>query len=243
MPNSFFQFKQFRIDQDRCGMKVTTDGCLLGAIVAEFIEEQEEPKRLLDIGTGTGLLSLMVAQATTESQIDAIEIDADAFSQASLNFSTSPWSDRLFSHHSAAQNFVSSISEPCFDLIISNPPFFHENSKGSDERKNLAVHNNTLPFSDLAQYIHQLLTSSGTAIIMYPEWEMHQFTRAMSQSGINPSLQYAVQDRSDSEVIRMITFFNRAQTEPLYKSLVIKDSDGRYSKLFLALLKEYYLHL
>lgn len=117
MPNTYFQFKQFRIDQDQTAMKVTTEACILGA----WVDEQIPPQTVLDIGTGTGLLALMLAQKFPQAEIDAVEIDQGAFTQAHANFHSSPWPERLQVFHQRIQDFDPGKK---YDLIISNPPFF-----------------------------------------------------------------------------------------------------------------------
>ena len=143
MANSYFQFKQFTIRQDRCAMKVTTDGCLFGAWAAEKINSVTHPdyfgKELvinscIDIGTGTGLLALMMAQQS-KLFIDTIEIDKDAFEQASENIAASPWAGRIKIIHRDAKGFT---SQNKYNVIISNPPFYEKELKGQDAKKNLA---------------------------------------------------------------------------------------------------------
>jgi tRNA1Val (adenine37-N6)-methyltransferase len=122
MSNSYFQFKQFIIHQDRCAMKVTTDGCLFGSLSPTLIKE-ERVINVLDIGTGTGLLSLMLAQAKHNAYIDAIEIDKDAFEQACQNVEVSPWGGRIKVFHADARD---NEFPHKYDLIISNPPFYEK---------------------------------------------------------------------------------------------------------------------
>ena len=123
-----FQFKQFLVNQDRCAMKIGTDGVLLGA----WCPIDNNPFSVLDIGAGTGILSLMLAQKSNASQIDAIEIDEDAYEQCVANFENSPWGDRLFCFHAGLDEFIDE-PEDQYDIIISNPPFYSENYKtGSD---------------------------------------------------------------------------------------------------------------
>src|SRR5690606_23546709 len=143
--NKAFQFKQFTIEQDRCAMKIGTDGILLGAWV-----ELKDPYSILDIGAGTGVIGLMMAQRSDAGLIDAIEIDDDAYEQCVDNFENSPWNDRLFCYHASLNEFAEEMKdEEKYDLIISNPPFYTEVFKGSDEVRNLARFADALPFEDL----------------------------------------------------------------------------------------------
>ena len=124
MSNKAFQFKEFIVAQDRCAMKIGTDGVLLGA----WVDVPEHINSILDIGTGTGLIALQLAQRSDAEIIDALEIEPQAFEQAVENFENSPWSDRLFCYHASFQNFVSEIDDK-YDLIVSNPPFFNDTFK------------------------------------------------------------------------------------------------------------------
>ena len=148
MPNQFFKFKQFTIDQDQCAMKVCTDSCLFGAWVAEYLEQEKNSlKTILDIGTGTGLLSLMLAQKTT-ANIDAVEIEEAASLQASNNFLASPWNNRLQVYHAPIQLFKP-IHPKSYVFIICNPPFYENNLKTDNQLKNLALHSEALSLANL----------------------------------------------------------------------------------------------
>ena len=125
---SKFQFKQFSLEQDRCAMKIGTDGVLLGA----WTPIENNPFSILDIGTGTGIIALMLAQRSNAEQIDALEIDEDAYEQATDNFENSPWNDRLFCFHAGLDEFVEE-PEDEYDLIVSNPPFHGEDYKSSND--------------------------------------------------------------------------------------------------------------
>ena len=136
-----FQFKQFSVAQDRCEMKVGTDAVLLGAWSAL----DHMPNTILDIGSGTGILALIMAQRSTAELIDALEIDADAYEQCVYNFETSDWGDRLFCYHASLDEFVGEI-EDTYDLIISNPPFYTDHFKSRNEARNKARFEDALPF-------------------------------------------------------------------------------------------------
>ena len=137
MANTYFQFRQFIIHQDRCAMKVTTDACLFGAWVANQIKNTgSEFSTALDIGTGTGLLSLMVSQKN-DLKIDTIEIEDDAFEQLKENIADSPWKDRINLFHNDVRNFIFNQQ---YDVIFSNPPFYENELKSDDAKRNLALH-------------------------------------------------------------------------------------------------------
>src|SRR5690554_2397329 len=171
MPNSYFQFKQFIIHQDNCGMKITTDAVVLGALASH-----ELAGRVLDIGTGTGVIALMLAQRFPESLIQGIEIDQHAFVQAKENVALSPWKDRIKLFPQSFQEFLAVKPEP-FDLIVSNPPYFPDHIKSKDHQRNLALHNDALPFQDLVNGVASLLASNGLFWIILPESQMQDLAK------------------------------------------------------------------
>jgi len=156
-----FKFKQFSINQDKTAMKVGTDGVLLGA----WTPTNHNPFSILDIGTGTGLIALMLAQRTTAEQIDALEIDEDAYEQAVDNFENSPWSDRLFCFHAGLDEFIEE-PEDEYDLIVSNPPFYSEDYKTENEQRDLARFQDALPFEDLVEAADLLLSENGILAVI-----------------------------------------------------------------------------
>lgn len=240
MANSYFQFKQFRIDQGLCGMKVTTDACLFGAIAAASVTKGTPASKVLDIGTGTGLLSLMLAQTSPDSEIHALEIDQDAFAQANLNFQNSPWSERLTIEHSSFQDFN---TDTKFDLIISNPPFFSKNQLGESAKKNLAVHNDSLSIDQLATGVTNHLSEKGELFLLYPPFEMGLFIEAAAALNLFPNQIFEIKDNTSKKVIRQMALFSNIKIEIKTIELVIKQNDGNYTQAFIDLLKPYYLHL
>ena len=239
MPNTYFQFKQFRIDQERSGMKVTTDGCLFGAWVARYIQQfGEQAKHILDIGTGTGLLSLMIAQTTGESQIDAIEINKSAFEEANYNFHQSPWSDQVSCHHTSLQNFQ---PDKKYQHIVCNPPFFKDNLKGNQTNKNQALHNDHLPMEDLVDGINRLLADDGEVFILYPEMEMSHFSELMKAQGFLFNVKVIVRNTRNSSPIRVIAMFSKKASKTTTTEIIIKEENGSYSFGFGELLEPYYL--
>lgn len=239
MSNTFFQFKQFRINQAQAGMKVTTDACLFGAGVAAYIEKRQvEPAQLLDIGTGTGLLALMLAQATTSTEITAIEMNELSVSEAAGNFSTSPWKERLRVNRTSLQDFD---SDAKYDLIICNPPFFGKNQKGRIRNKNQAVHNDHLSMEDLTHGIHRLLANDGEVWVLYPEWEMKAFIKWMEKSELFVNDLILIKNKVSAPVFRMIAKFTREKHDVQESELLIRNDDGGYSQNFSQLVKEYYL--
>ena len=235
MPNSYFQFKHFRIDQDLCGMKVTTDGCFMGAVVPV-----EEGMKVLDIGTGTGLLSLMLAQRA-DIQIHAVEIDKKAFEQAKSNFQVSPWSERIEVYNSPLQSFESTTQ---YELIICNPPFFKASQKGQQENKNKALHAQHLSMEDLAIHAKRLLAPEAAFWVMYPAQEMNEFIAIAQNQGFSPESAFILRNTPNSPVFRKIVKFTFNETDTdLVSEIAIRNVKGEYTDSFNALLKDYYLHL
>lgn len=157
-----FRFKQFKVQQDRCAMKVGTDGVLLGALATGG-------RRILDIGTGTGLVALMMAQRFPESRLTAIDIDGDACSQATQNAAGSPFGDRVTVQHTALADFAAD-SSGCgaYDAIVCNPPFFENSLECPDDRRTAARHTSSLPFAELAANAARLLSDGGTMTVIVP---------------------------------------------------------------------------
>ena len=161
MPNPYFRFKRFVISHDRCAMKVGTDGVLLGA----WVDVEDAPSSVLDIGTGTGLIALMIAQRAEQARIDAIDIDHDAVEQAMENVSKTQWRNRVFVHQKDVRDMEA--KEP-YDLIISNPPFFVENVCCPDGQRNLARHAHGLDFDELLKAVDRMLRESGKFAVVLP---------------------------------------------------------------------------
>ena len=158
-----FQFKQFSIQQDRCAMKIGTDGVLLGA----WCPVGHHPFSILDVGAGTGVIALMLAQRSSAEQIDAIEIEEEAYEQCVDNFENSPWGDRLFCFHAGLDEFMDE-PEDEYDLIVSNPPFYTDDYKSEDAARDLARFVDALPFEDLIEAASLLLSEKGVLAVIIP---------------------------------------------------------------------------
>jgi len=235
LPNSYFQFKQFRIEQDQAGMKVTTDGCLFGALIKPI-----SAGTILDIGTGTGLLSLMLAQRT-DAHIHAIEIGQQVAEQANDNFSSSPWASQLKVQHTSLQEFT---SLQRYQQIVCNPPFFKGNSMGNSQKKNHAIHDDLLPMDELLATSLELLAPSGTLWLMYPPYEMSLFEKKAHLNGLYTLKWIAIRNTQNNTPIRIIASFSRKKDISQDKSMVvIRNEHNEYTEEFEHLLKPYYLHL
>jgi tRNA1Val (adenine37-N6)-methyltransferase len=237
MSNSFFQFKQFTIFQQRCAMKVCTDACLFGALVAD---NDLPATNCLDIGTGTGLLPLMLAQKNKQVFIDAVEIDTDAAEQAGENFASSPWKDRI---HIFNTDILSFSRDKQYDLIISNPPFFEGDLRSSDQSKNDAKHDTSLNLVQLLQVTKQRLTANGTIAVLLPYRRVDFFIEEAGKQELQLTQKLLVKQTSNHDYFRGILFLGRSKTETVSESMYIKDKEGNYTPEFVAALKDYYLYL
>jgi tRNA1Val (adenine37-N6)-methyltransferase len=236
MPNDYFQFKEFRIHQSRCAMKVCTDSCILGAYAPV-----EEATHILDIGTGTGLLALMLAQRS-KAPIDAVEIDKAAYEQASENVEDSPFSGQIRVIYSSIQAF-SVRSQQKYDLIISNPPFFTNYLKRKETRQNVALHSESLGLSELAVLVSYLLEKQGRFIVMLPRHEMSLLEEAAREVKLFPSEKLYISEKQDGKLLRIISTFSFTEAVPEEKDLFIKNEAGTYTQDFIRLLKPYYLYM
>lgn len=241
MPNQYFQFKEFTVNQDACAMKVCTDSCLFGAWVAGMLtQEQPSVQQILDIGTGTGLLAMMLAQQIPAT-IDAIEIDEAAAQQAAANFSATPWSSRLRVTQSSIQEFAAT-TDRRYDFIIINPPFFENDLESGQENRNLALHSKALKLTELIEAIQQLLSPEGHFAILLPFSRCAYFKTAAEKAGFYPSRELRVKQTTVHDFFRSILLFGRQKRDIVPEDLAIKDGT-EYTSGFRELLAPYYLML
>jgi tRNA1Val (adenine37-N6)-methyltransferase len=238
MGNPYFRFKEFTVQHDRCGMKVTTEACLFGALVAARM--QPTARHLLDMGAGTGLLSLMLAQQHPALEGTAVEIDAAAAAQAADNIAASPWPHRLQVVHADIRLFVPPVS---YDLIISNPPFFTGNLQGPDARKNQALHNDGLPFADLSAFVARHLAPAGRCWILLPVYEFGVLEALLAARGLFLREQWTIRQTPGHAVFRYIGCFGREAGAVHREELSIRGTDQAYTPAFRELLQAYYLAL
>lgn len=236
---SKFSFKQFSVEQDRCAMKVGTDGVLLGA----WCPIDNNPFSILDIGTGTGIIALMLAQRSHADQIDALEIDEDAYEQAVENFENSPWSDRLFCFHAGLDEFVDE-PEDEYDLIISNPPFYSENYKTENSQRDLARFQNAMPFEDLIEAADLLLSENGIFAVIIPFKEEERFIDLCAKVELYPVKITRVKGTHSTPIVRSLLAFKRYELAVLTADeLVIETSRHVYTDEYINLTKEFYLKM
>jgi tRNA1Val (adenine37-N6)-methyltransferase len=236
MSNSYFQFKQFTVHQELCAMKVSTDACILGA----WVNVDLGKKRGLDIGCGTGVLSLMLAQKSNEIKIHAIDLDKDAVQQANQNFLNSKFANQLSAQQTALQEFESGTQ---YDVIISNPPYFENSLLSSDAQLNYAKHESGLTLTELFLSVNKLLANDGQFYIVLP---IHRYEDVEQQClKYNLQLQQVMRIRhsADKAITKFVASIHRHQSKTIFTELVIKDEHQAYSKHFTELMKDYYLHL
>lgn len=239
MSNTYFSFKQFTIHQDRCAMKVCTDACLFGAWVADKIGTDTSTRNILDIGTGTGLLSLMLAQKTNAA-IEAAELDKEAALQAAENFSASPWKERLQVFETGIHDFNPAKQ---YDCIISNPPFFEDDLRSENAAKNAAKHDTTLTLDELIRQVKRLLKEDGTACILVPFHRTAYLEKLVTDNGFFIHEKLLVKQSVGHHYFRSQLIFSRQPKEMVTDEIFIHDEQRQYSTRFTALLKNYYLKL
>lgn len=238
-----FTFKQFSVNQDRCAMKIGTDGVLLGAWTPLI----NNPFNVLDIGAGTGILSLMLAQRSNAAPnnvgiIDAIEIDEDAYEQCVENFEASPWGDKLFCFHAGLDEFVDE-PEDEYDLIISNPPFYTDDYKSDNTSRDIARFEDALPFEELIEAAALLLSDNGIFSVIIPFKEEERFVSLCKELDLFPLKITRVKGTPTSEIKRSLLAFCRMEQTPLIDELVIEISRHNYTPEYIELTKEFYLKM
>lgn len=252
-----FQFKQFTIAQDQCAAKIGTDGVLLGA----WASIGDHPEYILDIGTGTGIIALMLAQRSFAETIDALELDDNAYEQATENFENSDWGDRLFCYHAHLYEFATEIEES-YDLIVSNPPFYEAaaapngNQELSDARKK-ARFEDAMPFELLVGAVAKLLSEIGKFSVIIPHHREDEFITLASSAHLFPTRITHVKGTPESAIKRSLLEFKRlSQLEHdlegdfirfresvLPQELVIEYDRHEYTEAYITLVKDFYLKM
>lgn len=233
-----FKFKQFTVNQDQCAMKIGTDGVLLGA----WTSVKNNPFSVLDIGAGTGVIALMLAQRCSAQLIDAIEIDDEAYEQCVENFEQSPWGDRLFCYHASLDEFNEEIEEE-YDLIISNPPFYSEDYKTENEQRNLARFTDAMPFDHLINCAADLLSKEGRFNVTVPFKETSYVIDLASEVNLYPNRVLHVKGNPTSEVKRSLLEFSFNKTDVETSELIIETDRHQYTPEYIALTKDFYLKM
>ncbi|TDQ32401.1 tRNA1(Val) (adenine(37)-N6)-methyltransferase [Zeaxanthinibacter enoshimensis] len=239
-----FRFKQFSLQQQRSAMKVGTDGVLLGA----WTSVDHDPQSILDIGAGTGLVALMLAQRCGAELIDAIELDEEAYEECVENFENSPWGDRLFCYHAGLDEFVDEMDET-YDLISCNPPYFEPHSgKGNgdqtkDEARMKARQFNSLPFSELLASCARLLSEKGQCSFVIPYLAEEEFLSLAAENKLWPLRICRVRGRADTALVRSLLTLTFQKEDLMVEELVIEKERHIYTEEYRRLTGDFYLNM
>ncbi|AWM13880.1 methyltransferase [Flavobacterium sp. NRK F10] len=235
-----FRFKQFSINQERTAMKVGTDGVLLGA----WSPLKNSPYNILDIGSGTGLIALMLAQRSHAEQIDALEIDENAYEECVENFENSPWNDRLFCYHADLTTFTEEFfEEEEYDLIVSNPPFYTDAYKSQNTGRDLARFEEALPFEELIECTVALLSEKGVFSVIIPFKEEEHFITICQSFDLYPFQITRVKGTPETEIKRSLLAFSFENKETEISSLTIETNRHEYTAEYVELTQAFYLKM
>lgn len=232
---SVFKFKQFEINQNKTAMKVGTDGVLLGA----WTNIQEHAKSALDIGTGTGIIALMLAQRS-KAYITAIEIEENAFSQAIDNVENSKWNDRINIIHCSLQNFK---PKDKYDVIVSNPPFFHKSMKSNNTAKNIARHSDSLNFDSLIKFTSLYLSKNGNASFIIPYDSKTNFISIAEKYFLYPKKTCVIKGNEKANAKRILIELTHHNSYVEENSMIIELKRHVYTEEYINLTKDFYLKM
>ncbi len=239
MSEKEFRFQQFTICQDHAAMKVGTDGILLGAWSVPALST----RRLLDIGTGTGLLALMMAQRFPDLLIDAIELDKFAVKDTRENFGNSSWADRLHIEEGNVLNWkLDPLKAGLYDMVISNPPFFPDGMRAPDDTRSRARHQDDLPVEGFWTLTDHILSRSGQVDVIFPASEKTRWCNLASETGFFLRRISSIRARPQKPITRVLASFCRVEKDISYTEWCIRDEMGNhYSGEYIALTKMFYL--
>ena len=236
--SSAFKFKKFTVNQDKCAMKIGTDGVLLGA----WTSLEAAPNTVLDIGAGTGIIALMLAQRCNAGSIEAIEIDDAAYEQCVENFEASPWGDRLYCFHAGLDELVDEIDEP-YDLIVSNPPFYTEEVSSGDTARDLARQNSSLPFEELLEAVSQLLAPNGHFSVIIPHKEESKFLEMARIYKLYPNRITHVKGNASAPIKRSLLELCFKKEGTVTNELTIETERHTYTEAYKSLVSSFYLKM
>ena len=231
-----FQFKKFAVDQTGCAMKINTDGVLLGALA-----EADQPKTILDIGTGTGVIALMLAQRYGEAQIDAVEIDEIAAKTAENNFKNSPFSGRLTGYSMGFEHFFEQNPAKRYDMIVSNPPFFINSLKSSEAKRGLAKHTDETFFKRLISITAKHLNPKGIFWLVLPIDTSKKIKQVSEERSMVIKQIIDVCSYPDSIPHREIIALSLEESETIKSKFVIYDMPNKYSEQYQEALKDFFI--
>lgn len=219
-------------------MKIGTDGVLLGA----WVSIKNNPFSILDIGAGTGIIALQLAQRSNAEMIDAVEIDKKAYEQCVDNFENSPWGDRLFCYHASLEEFVDEFDDK-YDIVISNPPFYSEDYKSSNESRDKARFSEAMPFDELIESASRLLSDQGVFAVIVPRKEEDRFIKMASKVNLFPNRICRVRGNETSEEKRSMLEFSFEKISPNLENLTIETSRHNYTEEYKSLVESFYLKM
>lgn len=232
-----FHCKQFSVNQSKSAMKIGTDSILLGA----WTPVSADVFSILDIGAGTGILSLMLAQRCNAEQIDGIEVEEQAFEECVENFENSPWADRLYCYHADLQEFVDEMEGEQYDLIIANPPFYSENHISPDDSRTIARFQSSLPFEHLLESVTILLAEDGVFSVIIPFKEETHFINLATNLGLFPFQITNVRGNLETQFIRSMIAFSKIPKDCAKDELAIEISRHHYTESYKTLTQDFYL--
>lgn len=236
MANNYFQFKQFTVQQENCAMKVCTDSCLFGAWTASLGKYDN----ILDIGAGTGLLTLMLAQKNTKSRLTAIELDADAAAQTKENLAESPWHSHATVIQGALQEWNTTSK---YHLIISNPPFFANDLKSNNTQRNTALHSTDLTIIELLDFASKHITENGKIALLLPFYRAGEIEKIIANNPLYIERKTTVRQTPGHEPFRVMYFIGHNIVNYVEDEIIVKNTTNQYSQAFAELMQDYYLFL
>jgi len=237
-PANIFRFKQFEIEQDGCAMKIGTDGVLLGAWA-----DTTEANDILDVGTGTGVIAIMLAQRVPNAKVDAVEIDDTACQTAIQNMNNSPFAERLNCSKDSIQDYAK-VTRKEYDLIVCNPPFFTGGTLSNQDNRNNVRHTVKLPTGDLLSSVRRLLKKNGKFCVILPLIEGLRFKEQAHNYNLHCSKVTEVKPKHDKSVERLLLQFEKNETEEVVDQLVIQfEKRNDYTEDYINLTKDFYLKM
>ena len=236
MANGYFRFKQFTIHQERCAMKVGTDGCLLGAWV-----DLSSSQRILDVGCGSGLIAIMMAQRCPSADITGIELDPEAAAQAAENAKSSPWTERI---RIVCENFLTYTTGQPFDTIVSNPPYFTNSLKCPNDKRSKARHDDSLPCDKFLSHSYGMLSANGSLSVIIPIDQQETWLEEASRKGYSLKHLTRIHTRKGHAPKRVLIEFRKAAAVNAdTDDLNLEDTPGTYSPEATRMLSPFYLKL
>ncbi|MDP2542825.1 tRNA (adenine-N(6)-)-methyltransferase [Tenacibaculum discolor] len=236
-----FQFKEFAVHQDKTAMKVGTDAVLLGA----WCNLGDFPDAMLDVGSGTGVISLMLAQRSDAMTIDAVEVDGDAYEQTVENFEQSDWGDRLFCYNASFVEFAEEMSEEEeeYDIIVSNPPFYTDNYETEDLARNKARFTSSLSFEELLKGVSEILSENGRFSTIIPFKEEADFIKLAKKHNLYLNRVCRVKGNPTSEIKRSLLELSFTESSIQEEELIIETKRHQYTDAYINITKDFYLKM